>query len=163
MEKENVKFSDDYQERMAKANEALLMAYDMLDPNDPNFYENLKVVTGLQGKISEDFKNYADVNANTVNAAFERERLDQEAERAKTEKSGNRWRTGISIAGLILTAGTFLLGEHNRNKRIDKVTSFEEDHAILKSSEKIAVADCLREDNNKKGGLLQQLQLPFLR
>ena len=38
---ENVRFNDDYQERMAKANEALLIAYDKLDPNDPHFYENL--------------------------------------------------------------------------------------------------------------------------
>lgn len=158
---ENVKFNDDYQERMAKANEALLMAYDKLDPSDPHFYENLKVVAGLQEKINADFKNYADIKAEHVNQGFERERLDQEAERDKTEKKGNAWKTGISIASLLATVGMFAFGEFGRNKRINKVTAYEDEHAILKSSEKIAVQDCLRDDNNnKKGGLLQ---LPFLR
>lgn len=157
---ENVRFNDDYQERMAKANEALLIAYDKLDPNDPHFYENLKVVTGLQEKISSDFKEYAAIKAEHVNQGFERERLDQEAERDKTEKKSNAWKTGISIASLAATVGMFIFGEFGRNKRINKVTEFEDDHAILKSSEKIAVQDCLRDDNSKKGGLLQ---LPFLR
>lgn len=154
-------FNDEFQERMVVSNRALITAYNALDPSDPKYFENLKILSALADKVNSDYKSYADIDAESARSEIEQERLKQDAETAKNEKRSNMWKTGVSIASLLATIGMFAFGEIGRNKRIDKVTAYEDEHAVLKSSEKIAVQDCLRDDNNnKKGGLLQ---LPFLR
>lgn len=143
----DIEFNDAYQERLQKSNQALLDAYDALDPSSPTYYEDLVAVSKMAEQINDDYKNYADVEAEAI-------RSDLETERNKTEKKANLFRNVIGIGGLAVTLITFFVGERNRNARIDKVAKFEEDNAILKSSEKIAVSDSIREDR-------KPLSLPF--
>lgn len=142
-----VEFDDAYQKRLQDGNKALLEAYNALDPKSPTYYEDLVAVSKMAEQINNDYKNYADVEAESI-------RSELESERNKSEKKANWLRGIVGIGGLAVTLFTFLVGEKNRNARIDKVAAFEEDNAILKSSDRIAVTDCIKEEK-------KPLSLPF--
>lgn len=131
-----IDFGDAYQSRLIKANQAMMDAYASLDPTDEDYFEKISQVSDMAKEVNTDFKNYADIK-------IEEASLQQ-------EKKTNLFRNIISAGGIIVTLVTFLVGEHGRNARIDKVAKFEDENAVLKMSERTAVQDCIRDDNGKR-------------
>lgn len=135
-------FNDDWTNRLYAGNNALLDAYRALNPKDPDYYDKLKVLSGLHDKVENDYSNYVAVST-------EGKRMELEAAKAKDEKKMSLLGHGVAAAGIIATLVTFFVGEAGRNKRFDKASAFEEEHAYLKTSEKAAVKEGL--EPNKAG------------
>ena len=131
-----VVFNDDWTNRMYESNKALLDAYRALDPKDPEYYDKLKILSGLQDKVENDYNNY-------VMVSTEGKRMELEASKAKDEKKMSLLGHGVAAAGIIATLVTFFVGEAGRNKRFDKASAYEEEHAYLKTSDKAVVKEGL--------------------
>ena len=144
-----VVFNDDWTTRMYEGNIALLNAYRALDPKDPEYYDKLKILSGLHDKVENDYNNYVAVST-------EGKRMELEATKAKDEKKLSLLGHGVAVAGIIATLVTFFVGEAGRNKRFDKASAYEEEHAYLKTSEKAAVREGLEPSRNGFFNLLKR-------
>jgi len=129
---------NEWAERLIKSSEALDKAYDSLDVNEEDYYDNLKTVSAFHERVATDFNNYVTINN-------EKEKLAVEEKKGDDEKK-------ISIIGHVLSAisivagvVTFLADEKGRDRRFDMAHTFEETNAYLKSSDKLAVREGLEE------------------
>ena len=139
-----IDFKESYQERLIKANQAMIEAYEALDPESEDYFDQLDRVSSMAKEVNTDFKNYGDLEANEdeLEATVERDRAE-----VKSRLLGHVLTAGSILATLV----TFFVGERNRNNRINQISRFEDENAVLKMSDKISVQDALREDQKPKG------------
>lgn len=132
-------FDEAFKKRLEKANKVVLEAYEKLDPNSPTYNDDLEAVTKLTEVVTKDYKNYADIDAEKLRSLYEQEK-------ARNEVIDSIFRALLGFAGIFGSIGVFITDMKNRNARIDKVAKFEDDNAILKTADRIAVSDALKED-----------------
>lgn len=149
-------FNEAFQERIKLGTERLKEAFSNLDPNSDTYFRDLNSVVNLEKEVTNDAKAYSDFMANNDRYDLEDRRNRIEEERNKNEKMGNWLKFGIGAAGIATTLLTFFAGERYQNQRIDKVSRFEDNDAILKSSDRIVVQDGLR-SKGKLGGFLSNV------
>lgn len=134
-----INFKEAWKQRLAIKTRKEKEVWEALDPNSETRIEDYEAATMMSKEIDEDFRNYSEMEAEEAQKA-----LDEE--KAKDEKLNNLIRNIISV-GIPIIGGIFSLClDHRCDLRVDKMANFEEDHAILKSSERIAVADALKKD-----------------
>lgn len=136
---EIIDFKDEWKRRLQFGSQKAREALSELDPNSETYFNDCESVAKLVKEVNDDYKNFGEFESSTVQNSLEKEKNED-------EKKNNWIRSAISVGTAVLYFVMFAIGEHSRNVRVDKVVSFEDDHAILKSAEKIAVSDALRED-----------------
>ena len=159
--------NDQYANRVMKANNALLKAYDSLDFTDPDWDQKIERLSKLHKEISQDIQN-----AN--NAELEAERLRIEDEKNKTDSENKLTEMSLEEDRIRLDeARDEATAENNRITHImdglkiaamvsvsaisgavgiwkfKKSTQKEEDGAYLTTTDKETVREGLRDQSSK--------------
>jgi len=138
-----VQFRDEYEKRLYEANQKILECYAMLDPSDDDYTEKMEALAKLQKEIAVDYKAYGDLDIEEAQNKLEEEKLVHEK---KSSKIGHI----LQGAGLALSGCTFIFGQVMKDKHFKRASKFEEENAYLKTSDKKAVDDALRDDQPTK-------------
>lgn len=130
-----------FKDRITMGNEELEIAYSKLDPESETYFKDLSTVTGMERELANDSKAYTEYEASEKSN--------------ETELLSTIFRFIVGIGGAAVALYMHISGERNMNMRIDKISRFEDNDALLKTSDRIVVQDGLRRD--KKFGILGNL------
>ena len=161
--------NDQYANRLAKANAALLKAYDSLDFSDPDWDQKVERLSKLHKEVAQD--------TNNVNEAWlEEERLRIEEERAKTDAENKLTEMSLEEDRIRLDEARDEVNAQNERVhhildalkiaaavstaaisgavgvwKFQQSTRKEEDGAYLTTTDKETVREGLRDQTNKNG------------
>ena len=126
-------------ERLLKSNEALLTAYESLDPKDPDYWNKLKIACALHEKVVKDVET--ELEDQHREAELELEYDKNEIERRKIDEAERSNRKGekleISKQGVIV--GTTLLSTIAGIWMFKRSTRKESDEALLTQTDQTVV------------------------
>ena len=133
------KFETEYQRRLFEANQKVLECYELLDPNDEHYHEDLEALAKISKELAADFKAYGDLKNEEVTHYLEKER---QVEEKKSGRIGHILQgIGLALSGLTFFASTFM-----KDKHFKMASKYEEENAYLKSSDRRAVDDALKDE-----------------
>ena len=87
--------------RLMTANDALLKAYESLDPEAEDYKEKLEAIAKLHKEIAADAARDDELKAKEIDQTIEQDKLEE-------EKRANRKRETLDVIGKVIVVGTTL-------------------------------------------------------
>lgn len=122
-------------QRLLDSNEKILEAYQKLDPEDPKYWEHLKILSSWHEKLVKDLEIQLENERKQDELAIEADRVAVENLRVNEESANAKKRNWIDIFGNIIGAGS--LGASIW--MFCRSTKFEKDNAILSTTDQTVV------------------------
>lgn len=126
----DLKFREEYVQRLFDENQAMLNSLNELDVESETYADDVQALTEWNKVIVADYKNFGE--------------LIEEEERLKHDQKSSKIAHILQAIGIAVTAATFGIGEYNKHQHFKTANKYEEDHAYLTTSDKVAVQDALK-------------------
>lgn len=127
------KIRAEYVQRLMEENQAMLDSLKALDPDREDYADNVNALTEWNKVIATDYKNFGEIV--------------EEEDRLKHDKKASKISSILQGIGLVVTVGTFAIGEVFKHKHFQQANSFQDEGGFYgKATDKIAVQDALKTD-----------------
>ena len=126
-------------ERLLKANEKLLEAYEQLDPKDQHYWERLKLLEGLHEKVLKDVELELTDRRKGDELDIEQDRIAVEKRKVIEAERSNRKGEKLEISKQLVMVGTTVLSTWAGWKMFKRSTAKEADEAILTTTDQTVV------------------------
>jgi len=152
---EILSFKDGWKRRIDKVSETIEKQSENVDLKDPDGAEKMEAFAKASAAIAEDARYYAEMQDNEEKNAIERERNKIDYARDKQNAKSDMWKIIVSALGIIVgPLLAFLFDRYKENKRDERfkiASKFEENDAYIKTSQRKAVDEGLRDTTDSKG------------
>lgn len=122
--------------RIVVAEQALIDAYNSLDPMSSSYRNDLEAIAKLHKELAADMKNQLD-------AKLREDELDLENAKADEEERSNRMKERLDIVGKVIMVGTTIATVSSQVWMFKRSTKKEQDEAILTETDKTVVRNGL--------------------
>ena len=126
-------------ERLLKSNEALLTAYESLDPKDPDYWNKLKIACALHEKVVKDVETELEDQHREAELQLEYDKNEIELRKIEEAERSNRKGEKLEISKQGVIVGTALLSTVTGIWAYKRSTRKESDEAILTQTDQTVV------------------------
>lgn len=162
-------FREGWKRRIDKTSKVVEDACDKVDLAAPGGSEKMKALAEMVKNVSVDTKNFAEMEDNEAKNTLESERnsidlakVGTEATKTEVEREKNKWLAKVDILKVIVSVLGVMFGpllaffidrykERKRDERFKIANKFEDEDAYIKSSQRKAVDEGLRDTTDKPG------------
>ena len=162
-------FKTGWKRRIEKTSKIVEDSCEKVDLNAPGGTEKMKALAELAKNVSVDAKNYAEMEDNEAKSKLESERnsidlakVGTEAAKTEVERERNKWTAKVDILKVVVSVLGIVFGpllaffidrykERKRDERFKIANKFEDEDAYIKSSQRKAVDEGLRDTTDKPG------------